>query len=66
MVEDQVDCLSYVNLNGLVTKQNQNKQKSSKTDSNSRFNESKRILNEIAQLVSGDSEDVFHDRMEQL
>ncbi|RNA10099.1 zinc finger SWIM domain-containing 3-like, partial [Brachionus plicatilis] len=66
VLDDQVECLSYVNINSIVSKPNPNKPKSSKSDSNSRFNECKRIMNEIAQLVSGDSEDVFHDRMEQL
>ena len=66
ILEDQVDCLSYVNLNSLVTKQHASKQKSTKTDSNSKFTECKRLINEIAQLVSGDSQEVFHDRMEQL
>ncbi|RNA25704.1 hypothetical protein BpHYR1_016221, partial [Brachionus plicatilis] len=59
---DQVDFLSYVNLNSIIAESISNKPKTTTiNDSNSIFNKCKRIMNKIAQLVSGDSEDVFHD-----
>ncbi|RNA36623.1 hypothetical protein BpHYR1_027100 [Brachionus plicatilis] len=64
---DQVDCLSYVNLKSIIAESISNKPKTTTiNDLNSRFNKCKRIINKIAQLVSGDSEDVFHDRMGQI
>ncbi|RNA06964.1 hypothetical protein BpHYR1_041611 [Brachionus plicatilis] len=62
MVNDTSDTMSYVNLNCLITKTNNHHENTkSSTDVNTRFNEAKRIINEIAQTVSQESSELFYD-----
>ena len=65
----QEDTTCYIDIDAILKKTQINTKSSTKKHQlhpDSKFNEAKRLLNEIAQTMAKESADVFHDRIEQL